>query len=51
MSKPALGTKRVCPKCTAKFYDFSRSRIECPKCGHTYLPEGKPKPGNVKEQA
>ena len=48
MSKPALGTKRTCPKCAAKFYDFSRSPIECPKCGHTYVPEDEPKPGNVK---
>ena len=48
MSKPALGTKRVCPKCTAKFYDLSRFRIECPKCGHTYVPKDEPKEGNVK---
>jgi uncharacterized protein (TIGR02300 family) len=33
-TKPVnLGTKRVCPKCAAKFYDFAKSQIECPKCG------------------
>ena len=48
MSKPALGTKRTCPKCAAKFYDLSRCPIECPKCEHTYVPESDPKRGNVK---
>ena len=48
MSKPALGTKRTCPKCVAKFYDFNLTPIECPKCEHTYVPEDKSKPGNVK---
>ncbi len=28
-----LGTKRSCPKCALKFYDFSRPSIQCPKCG------------------
>ena len=28
----SLGTKRQCPHCTTKFYDFARSEIRCPKC-------------------
>jgi uncharacterized protein (TIGR02300 family) len=27
-----LGTKRTCPKCAAKFYDFAKAEIQCPKC-------------------
>lgn len=28
-----LGTKRHCPKCATKFYDFNKEEIACPKCG------------------
>jgi uncharacterized protein (TIGR02300 family) len=28
----ALGTKRTCPKCAAKFYDFNKKELTCPKC-------------------
>ncbi len=32
--KPAsLGTKHVCPKCSTKFYDFTKETGKCPKCG------------------
>ena len=32
-STPAsLGTKRACPKCSAKFYDFGKEEVNCPKC-------------------
>lgn len=27
-----LGTKRTCPKCETKFYDFAKPEIICPKC-------------------
>ena len=27
-----LGTKRVCPECSTRFYDFGRPEIVCPKC-------------------
>lgn len=27
-----LGTKRMCPKCSAKFYDFGKEELNCPKC-------------------
>ncbi len=32
MAKPEWGTKRVCDNCDAKFYDFQRDPIICPKC-------------------
>jgi uncharacterized protein (TIGR02300 family) len=36
MSKPAWGTKRVCPSCGARFYDLSRTPITCPVCQTVY---------------
>ncbi|NBX67999.1 MAG: hypothetical protein EBR01_03425 [Proteobacteria bacterium] len=30
----SLGNKRSCKKCQAKFYDFNKEEIECPKCKH-----------------
>jgi len=36
MSKPARGTKRVCPSCGARFYDLGRSPITCPACQVVY---------------
>ena len=36
MSKPARGTKRVCPSCGARFYDLSRTPIVCPVCQSVY---------------
>lgn len=33
MAKPEWGTKRSCDSCGAKFYDFHRDPIICPKCG------------------
>ena len=36
MSKPAWGTKRVCPSCRARFYDLSRTPITCPVCQAIY---------------
>jgi uncharacterized protein (TIGR02300 family) len=32
MTKPELGTKRLCAHCGAKFYDLHHSPITCPKC-------------------
>lgn len=32
MAKPEWGTKRSCESCGAKFYDFQRDPIICPKC-------------------
>ena len=36
MSKPARGSKRVCPSCGARFYDLSRTPIMCPVCQAVY---------------
>jgi uncharacterized protein (TIGR02300 family) len=36
MSKPAKGTKRVCPSCGARFYDLNRTPIVCPACQSVY---------------
>jgi uncharacterized protein (TIGR02300 family) len=33
VTKPELGTKRLCAHCGAKFYDLHHSPIACPKCG------------------
>ncbi len=39
MSKPEWGTKRICQSCAAKFYDFGRKPITCPKCSAVFDPE------------
>ena len=33
MTKPELGSKRLCASCGAKFYDLNKTPIGCPKCG------------------
>ena len=38
-----LGTKRTCPSCSTKFYDFERHPIVCPKC-HAKVDETAPAP-------
>ena len=37
MAKPALGTKRICTGCAAKFYDLDRSPIVCPTCETVFV--------------
>jgi uncharacterized protein (TIGR02300 family) len=37
--KADLGTKRVCPNCSVRFYDLQKRPIECPKCAFTFEPE------------
>ncbi len=32
MTKPELGTKRICSNCTSKFYDLHTRPITCPTC-------------------
>ncbi len=44
-----LGTKRGCPKCGTKFYDFEKTEIHCPKCNteidvNANIPPPKPAP-------
>jgi uncharacterized protein (TIGR02300 family) len=36
MTKPELGTKRLCAHCGAKFYDLHHSPITCPKCSTVF---------------
>jgi uncharacterized protein (TIGR02300 family) len=36
MTKPELGTKRLCAHCGAKFYDLNHAPIACPKCGAVF---------------
>ena len=33
MTKPELGTKRLCANCSARYYDLNKTPIACPKCG------------------
>jgi uncharacterized protein (TIGR02300 family) len=40
MSKPELGTKRLCAHCSAKFYDLHHSPITCPECGGVFEATG-----------
>src|SRR5689334_14801105 len=44
MSKPARGTKRVCPSCGARFYDLNRTPIVCPACQSIYQAAPSPPP-------
>jgi uncharacterized protein (TIGR02300 family) len=38
-TKPELGTKRSCRKCSAPFYDLNKDPMTCPKCGKTFQAE------------
>src|SRR5262249_22150959 len=46
MSKPARGSKRVCPSCGARCYDLNRTPIVCPVCQSTdqVMPPPPPSP-------
>jgi uncharacterized protein (TIGR02300 family) len=39
VADPALGTKQICPNCTAKFYDLNNRPAHCPKCANEFDPE------------
>ena len=43
MSKPELGSKRVCVSCAARFYDLTRVPAVCPKC-EAPQPAERPRP-------
>jgi uncharacterized protein (TIGR02300 family) len=49
VTKPELGTKRVCGSCTGKFYDLNKQPIVCPTCGTVFaLPQpAATRPGRV----
>jgi uncharacterized protein (TIGR02300 family) len=45
MTKPELGTKRLCTECSARYYDLNATPITCPKCGAPFqIVETKPRP-------
>ncbi|MGH7044382.1 MAG: TIGR02300 family protein [Acetobacteraceae bacterium] len=52
MTRPELGTKRVCVSCSTHFYDLAKTPAICPKCG-TEQPADQPRVrrpvGNVTE--
>ena len=56
MSKlKSLGQKRICPACSAKFYDLGKHPAICPKCGHEFDPQAglkkqKPAPTNAADE-
>jgi uncharacterized protein (TIGR02300 family) len=37
VANPALGTKRICTGCEAKFYDLGKSPIVCPTCETVFV--------------
>jgi uncharacterized protein (TIGR02300 family) len=37
VSKPELGTKRLCAGCNAKFYDLLKTPIVCPACEAVFV--------------
>lgn len=44
MAKPALGTKRICAGCDAKFYDLGKDPIVCPTCETVFVIPKAPPP-------
>jgi uncharacterized protein (TIGR02300 family) len=38
VTKPELGTKRVCGNCTRNFYDLNKDPIVCPTCATVFTP-------------
>ena len=46
MANPALGTKRICSGCAAKFYDLAKDPIVCPICETVFvIPKPEPARG------
>jgi len=39
MSKPEWGVKRLCPSCSALYYDMKKNPPTCPKCNTEFDPE------------
>lgn len=36
MPKEEWGVKRVCPKCSVRFYDLQKDPMTCPACGASF---------------
>jgi uncharacterized protein (TIGR02300 family) len=46
VANPALGTKRICSGCAAKFYDLGKNPIVCPICETVFvIPKPEPARG------
>jgi uncharacterized protein (TIGR02300 family) len=46
VANPALGTKRICSGCAAKFYDLGKDPIVCPTCETVFvIPKPEPARG------
>src|ERR1700741_5030537 len=46
LAKSALGTKRICSGCAAKFYDLGKDPIVCPTCETVFvIPKPEPARG------
>jgi uncharacterized protein (TIGR02300 family) len=50
VTKPELGTKRLCAGCNAKFYDLMKDPIVCPMCETVFVPP-KPAPARPSRRA
>jgi uncharacterized protein (TIGR02300 family) len=49
VANPALGTKRICSGCAAKFYDLGKDPIVCPTCDTVFvMPKPEPARGGRK---
>ena len=44
MANSALGTKRICSGCAAKYYDLNKDPIVCPTCETLYVAPKLPPP-------
>jgi len=55
MSPTDLGQKHECEECGAKYYDFGKTDVPCPACGHIQgaesSDEDSPKPAKKKKKA
>ncbi len=37
MEQSKLGNKQICESCGTRFFDFGKTEIKCPNCGHVKL--------------
>jgi len=51
VAKKKLGAKRICPNCSAKFYDLNKMPVVCPKCAHSFEPAKAAKPRKEKAES
>ena len=51
VAKKKLGVKRVCPNCSAKFYDLNKAPVVCPKCEHSFESAKTAKPKREKAES